>query len=204
MLSIPVDWCGLMLMPILPARPDTGQRPVRWHWNAKSGNLPLLRYLTMSTDMQEETQRLNSSIWYGTAATMRNFGITVWRLVKHSLKSWRVKADIAWIRLRKKHRNSIGRHIVWDIFVRTARRSCILSARICRTLSTQVLICGIPGLFRHFVVPNIRLHRNMWRCSHGPTVLRLTGKRRKQKVSWMQCSWPEHSKMENNYCRKSY
>lgn len=29
--SIPVDWCGLILMPILLARPDTGQRPVLWH-----------------------------------------------------------------------------------------------------------------------------------------------------------------------------
>ncbi len=75
-----------------------------------------------------------------------------------------------------------------DIFVRTARRSCILSARICRTLSTQVLICGIPGLFRHFVVPNIRLHRNMWRCSHGPTVLRLTGKKTETEGKLMQCS----------------
>lgn len=84
--------------------------------------------------------------------------------------------------------NSIVRHIVWGIFVRTARKSYILFARICRTLSTQVLICGILGLFRHFAVLNIRLHRNMWRCSHGPTALRLTGKRRKQKVSWMKCS----------------
>ena len=43
----------------------------------KSGNLPLLRCLTMSTDMQEETQRLNSNVWYGTAAIVRSFGITV-------------------------------------------------------------------------------------------------------------------------------
>ena len=28
-------------------------------------------------DMQEEIQRLNSNVWYGTAAIMRNFGITV-------------------------------------------------------------------------------------------------------------------------------
>ena len=53
-------------------------------------------------------------------------------------------------------------------------------------------ISGIIGAI--WDVTLIRLHKNMWKCSRGPTVNRSIGRKQRQKASWMKCSrkvlWP--------------